>query len=260
MFVPEEKQPEVYTALQKARQDVGYYEEVHYQKLRGHLMGPKARCAKAWLNLYARQFSEFCFFHCLAVDTHSQAFEHHRFGGSHYAYNRFARMAFEGSIAWSLKNCERVALRFYSDEKFRNEGDNFAEYIPKETVKSIAEKRRKKAGVYPVIRFLHPEVNPVNSDPRRVDSSLREECELIQLVDLMTSNIVQALTARSGQEAKTVLAEMVAQWIQDTRKPPWMQTEDLHRRFSVSFFPGFYSPSLAILNKDQPFLSEEWEN
>lgn len=130
LFVPVDKQSEAFAALQQVRQDTEYYEEVHYTKIRGHPAGPKARCAKGWLNLYARHLSDFCFFHCLAIDTCSPSFEHGRFGEPHHAYNRFARMAIEGAIAWGLKTYERVALRFHSDAKFRQEGDNFATYIP----------------------------------------------------------------------------------------------------------------------------------
>ncbi|GIV65478.1 MAG: hypothetical protein KatS3mg046_738 [Bellilinea sp.] len=258
LFVPEEKQDEVVRALQQIRQDVGYYGEVHYTKIRGNPTGLKARCAKGWLNLYARQFADFCFYHCLAVDTHSPGFEHDRFGEPHHAYNRFARMAIEDAIAWSLKGYQRVALKFYSDAKFRREGDNFADYIPRETCKSITKKRQKRRNVYPEILLLHPEVIAVDSDPQKVDPSLKAECELVQLVDLMTSSIGQALTSRSGQEAKIALSEMVARWIQDTCKPPWLQTEELYRRFSVSCFPNskgqFYNPTLAVMNRNQPLL------
>jgi len=259
LLVPEQKQDEVYAALQAIRQNVGYWEEVHYAKLRGHLKGPKARCAHGWLNIYLN-FSEFCFYHCLAIDTYSSSFDHNRFGEPHHAYNRFARMAIEGAIAWSLKTYQRVALRFHSDAKFRQEGDNFATYIPNETCKSIAEKRRKEPSAYPEIRLLHPEVIAVDSDPLKVDPGLRAECELIQLVDLMTSNIAQALSARSEQKAKLELAAMIARWIEDTRKPPWLQTEELYRRFSVSCFPDekgrFYNPALAVMNRNQLALFE----
>lgn len=260
LFVPEGRQDQVYKALQICRQETGYYEEVHFTKLRGRPAGPKASCAKGWLSLYAGQFAEFCFYHCLAVDIHSPGFAPDRFGEPHHAYNRFARMAIEGGIAWSLKGYRRVALRFYSDAKFRQEGDNFATYLPEQTCRSITEKRTKKPDHYPEVRLLYPEVIPVDSNPSRVEENLREASELIQLVDLMTSDVAQALTGRSGQEAKIALAEMVGRWIEDTRKLPWLQTEELYRRFSVSCFPDargqFYNPSLAVMNRNQPPLFE----
>ena len=255
MLVSEGKQKQVFEALQKVRHQTNYHQEVHYVNLRGHLKGPKTLCAKGWLNLYAMQLSGFCFYHCLAIDTHASSFDHSRFSKPHYAYNRFARMPIEGAIAWSLKGYHRINIKFYSDEKFRREGDNFGIYIPKETCASIAGKRKKKPSSYPEIRLKYPEVIPVMSDPLKTPPDYKQECEMIQLVDLMTSNIAQAITNRSIQKAKIVLAEMVASWIEDTRRPPWLQTKELHRRFSISFFPDekgqFYNKFLAIKNRNQ---------
>ena len=261
LFVPATKQYEIFTALQNTRQEVGYHEEVHYVKLRQSVVGPKARCAKSWLRTYAGQFSETCFYHCLAIDTHSPGFQHNRFGEPYHAYNYFARVAIIGGIAWSLKRYPRVLLKFHSDDKSRREGDNFASYIPQQVCKRIKEKREKRAGNYPEIRLLHPEVVSVISEPTKVIPEMKHECELIQLVDLMTSNIAQVLTGRSGQKAKIALAEMIAGWIEDTRKPPWLQAKELYRRFSVSCFPDgkgrFYNPILATTNRFQSPLFED---
>jgi len=259
LLVPERKLNEVFAALQETRKDTGYYQEVHYVKLRGHMRGPKAQCATRWLRLYGRQFSDYCFYHCLAIDTHSPGFKHDRFEKAHHAYNRFARMAIEGAIAWSLKRFKRVALKLYSDAKSRKEGDdNFADYLPREVCRSINRRRKKKPAAYPEIQLLHPNVIFIDSDPSVVTSDLREECECTQLVDLMTGSIGQALTGRSGQQAKIALAETVGRWIKDTRQPPWLQSEDLHRRFSVSCFPNerghFYNPVLATTTENQLLL------
>ena len=166
-------------------------------------------------------------------------------------------------MAWSLKKYARVALKFHSDDKFRRAGDNFVSYIPREVCHSIDEKRKKRPANYPEIHLRHPEVILVDSDPAQVCPEMQQECELIQLVDLMTSSIRQALAGSSGQKAKIALAEMVACWIEDTRKPPWLQTQELHRRFSVSCFPDekgrFYNPTLAVTNKFQLPLFEDLE-
>ena len=166
LFVPTDKQEQVFLSLQRVRRDVGYFEEVHYVKLRQSTAGLKARSANGWLNLYVAQFSEFCYYHCLAVDTHSPGFEYSRFSESYHAYNRFARMAIEGGIAWSLKRYRRVALKFHSDDKFRPKGDNFAAYIPRQVCDRIEGKRQKRPSAYPEVRLLHPEVIAVDSIPK----------------------------------------------------------------------------------------------
>lgn len=255
LLVRASRQADVFAALQEVRKRTEYFGEIHYSDFRKSAGGHKCRCATGWLDVYARQLSDFCYYHCLAVDTRSPGFQPNRFGKPHHVYNYFARVAVVGSIAWSLKPYQRVALKFYSDAKFRQEGDNFATYLPCEVYNQIKEKRQQNRGEYPEIRLVQPEVVPIVSDPDGVRPELRQECEIIQLVDLVTGSIGQALTDRSEQRAKIALAEILAHWIEDTRKPPWLQTEDLHRRFSVSCFPDsrgeFYNLPLAIMSRDQ---------
>ena len=258
LFVPTDKKPDVISALRKIRNDTGYFGEIHYVKLRKSTKGSKAQCAKGWLQTYARNLSDTVFYHCLAVDTHSSGFEHQRFGKAYHVYNYFARTALVGGIAWSLKRYKKVAMSIYSDKKSRQRGNNFAAYIPREVSKAILAKRSRKKSSYPEIRLTSPTVALVDSDPANVPSDIADDCELIQLVDLLTSSIAQALSATSGQKAKVMMAEIVADWIADTRKPPWLQSKELHRRFSLSCFPDekgrFYTPGLKIIEKKQPKL------
>ena len=250
IFVPALKQHEAFSSLQQIRSKTEYWEEIHYKKLRNRVTGPKGRCTIGWLNTYASRLSDFCFYYCLAIDTRSPAFEHDRFSSPYHVYNRFALMALVSAITWSLKRYQRVALKLHSDAKSRAEGDNFASYIPKELLHTIEKKRREKPNSYPEIELLYPQVILVDSNPAKAPDEMQEECELTQLTDLLTSAIAQAITGSSGAKAKISLAEMVGRWIEDTRKPPWLQTKDLHRRFTVSCFPdengGFYNPALAV--------------
>lgn len=250
LFVPVMKQGETFSSLQEVRSQTSYWEEVHYVKLQKHIRGPKGRCATGWLNLYTSRLSDFCFYHCLAIDTYSPAFDHDRFSQSYHVYNRFMRMSIESAIVWFLAQYGRVSLKIYSDAKRRPREDNFVEYIPTEIMRSIGRKRREKPNAYPEIHLLHLQVLLVDSNPARAPEEMREECELTQLADLLTSAIAQAITGSSGQKAKISLAETVGRWIEDTRKPPWLQTRDLYRRFSVSCFPdkngSFYNPELAV--------------
>jgi hypothetical protein len=250
ILVPALKQHEAFSSLQQVRSETEYWEEVHYKKLRNRVTGSKGRCTIDWLNTYASRLSNFCFYYCLAIDTKSPSFEHDRFSNPYYVYNRFVLMALVGAIAWFLKPYQRVALKLHSDAKSRAEGDNFASYIPREILRTIEKKRSEKPNSYPEIELLHPQVILIDSNPTRSPDEMQEECELTQLADLLTSAIAQAITGSSGQKGKISLAETVGRWIEDTRKPPWLQTRDLYRRFSVSCFPdengSFYNPELAV--------------
>jgi len=260
LFVPSRKKSDVVNDLKQIRDDTRYYGEVHYVKLGKSTKGSKAQCAKRWLQAYVSRFSDKVFYHCLAVDTHSNGFDHQRFGKAYYVYNYFAKTAVLGGIAWSLKDYNKVAIHIYSDKKSRQKGNNFSDYVPKELLRSVTDKRRKKPSSYPELRLLHPTVTLIDSDPTKNPPAFIEDSELIQLVDLLTSSIAQALSATSGRRAKVMLGEIVADWIMDTRKPPWLQSKELHRRFSLSCFPDekgrFYTPGLKIVEKKQKTLFE----
>jgi len=264
LFVPAVKQGETFSLLQKVRSQTEYWEEVHYVKLRNRVTGSKGRCAEGWLNAYASRLSDFCFYYCLAIDTYSPVFDHDRFSSPYHAYNRFTLMALVSAIAWSLKQYQRIALKLHSDAKSRVEGDNFASYIPRQLLRTIDEKRNEKPNSYPEIESIDPQVVLVDSDPAKAPEGMREECELTQLADLLTSAIAQAIKGSSGQKAKIALAETVGRWIEDTRKPPWLQTRDLHRRFSVSCFPHengrFYNPELAVKDHSKIPLFKDLES
>jgi hypothetical protein len=95
----------------------------------------------------------------------------------------------------------------------------------------------------------------VAGDPSRAEPELKEHCEFIQLVDLILGGVAQALNANAQQRVKIDLSSMIAGWIEDTRRPPWLQDKDLHRRFSVSCYPdangSFCDVPLAIVSRDQ---------
>lgn len=259
LFVLDHKQDELFQSLRKVRDELEYCYEVHFKKLRGP--GVKSQIIKRWLGVYL-SFSEYCFYRCLAVDTHSPDFQHNKFSSTpYYVYNYFARTAVVGGIAWALKPYPKVKLRFYSDHKDRPGNDNFVQYVPRAVLETIQEKQAtQRESVYPQITLLNQEVVLIESDPQKVSPELRVESELIQLTDIITASVAQALIA-TGNETKINLGEMVGSWIEDTRKLPWEQTENLHRRFSISCFPdakgGFFNPTLAVTERKQCLLFED---
>ena len=261
LFVLEHKQDEIFEMLQTIRKELDYHHEVHFKKLRNN-NGQKAQVIKKWLNVYL-SFSDHCFYHCLAIDTHSPAFQHDKFSTPYYVYNYFTRVAIVGAIAWALKSYPKVKLRFHSDHKRRPKDDNFAEYIPQAVLKAIQTKRDVKPSAYPEITLLNQEIVLIESNPQKATPDLRVESEMIQLTDIITASVAQALTA-IGNQAKIKMSEIVGAWIEDTRKLPWKQEKNLHRRFSLSCFPNakgeFYNPMLAIVEQKQsplPLFSKD---
>ena len=164
------------------------------------------------------------------VDMHAPNFNKAKFSTPHLLYNHTALLAIYGGISWSLKKYDKVTLSIFSEEMSRSSDDNFEDIIPLE------------------------KVTLVNGAPRKVQTNLAEHCEFIQLTDILTGAVSQAINAKASQQVKVDLGNLVAGWIGDTRMPPWMQEDRLHRRFSVSCFDGnsnFYDVHLAILSQNQ---------
>jgi hypothetical protein len=257
LLVPTTREIDLVAQLRKIREQNSYFEEIHYKKIR-KTSGQITNCVKGWLKIYLN-FSENCYYHCLAVNTHSSQFDNTRFSEPYYCYNYFARTAIVGAISWSLAHyhTHSVYLNIFSDSKRRQANDNFVTYVASEVQKTMLQKKREKSSRYPTL-YVNNEVILVNSDPQKVQDSLKDQCELIQLTDLLTSNIAQAIKASSDQAGKIALALEISNWIDDTRKPPWLQSYELHRRFSVSCFPDergdFYNADLPIKTKKQPML------
>jgi hypothetical protein len=126
---------------------------------------------------------------------------------------------------------------------------DFIEYLQIELAKRTGNNKR-----CPQVIISHEKVILVNGNPRKVESGLLEHCEFIQLTDILTSGINQAINATASQHVKIDLGALVAEWIGDTRKPTWMQQKRLHRRFSVSCFYGegkYYDVPLTIISQNQ---------
>ena len=98
----------------------------------------------------------------------------------------------------------------------------------------------------------------IPGDPARAEAEVAQHCEFLQLTDAITGAVAQVVNASASTEVKLDLAALVGEWIQDTRQPPWLQSKDLHQRFSVSCYPGpsgeFFDVPLRISNRNQPRL------
>ena len=162
-----------------------------------------------------------------------------------------------GGVAWSLRQYDEVRLTLFSEAVSRPDDDPFCAYLPAELARR-ARRRKPEAG--PRLTLSGPAVTLVPGDPRKAGPELAEHCEFIQLTDVITGAVGQALNAQASQQVKLDLGQLAAGWIEDSRLPPWLQHLGLHRRFSVSCWPnakgGFYDVKLAIEGKGQMRLFE----
>jgi hypothetical protein len=248
LMVPTRKFQAALEVLIMARQ--GYDGKIHFVDLRDKSSSPKASVAAKWLNIFFTDVSSYCFYKCMVVDMNSPAFDKKRFSKPHLLYNNTALLAVFSGITWSFKAYDNVHLSIFSEALTRSKDDNFEIYLPNELIKRSHNSKNCPDVVVPSMK-----VTLVNGDPRKVETALACHCEFIQLTDLITGSIRQALNANASQEIKIDLGKLIASWIGDTRLPPWLQKNHLHRRFSVSCYPSstgeFYDVRHAIMTKDQ---------
>ena len=249
LIIPLIKQDIALSTLTSARK--GYQGRIHFVELRDNTENPKAIIASEWVKTYFCDISSYGFYKCMIVDRQSPAFDESRYLKPFHLYNYFAMLSVFGGVTWSLNNFDEVELSIYSEDMTRTSEDNFISYLPRELI-TRAEKRKNPR---PRIVLPNKKVILVNGDPRKVNMNLSTHCEFIQLTDIITGGISQAINARASQDAKLSLGRTISEWIKDTRLPPWLQTKDLHRIFSISCFlngiGGFYNVNLEIENKDQ---------
>jgi len=252
LFVPEERWQHALDLLAKARG--GYPGRIHFVDLRDKTTSLKGLAAWAWMDLFFASLSDFCPFKCMIADTASTLPHMTRFSKPHHLYNYTAMLAIRGGIVWSLKHLQRIHLSIYSEKASRTAEDNFVSYVPREVARRANLRRAGSARAPEVVEPI-ANVCLVEGDPANADPSAAGHCEFIQLADLLTSAVSQAVNASSAQAIKIDLGRFIAGWIGDTRLPPWTQALDLHRRFSVSCFPdakgAFYDLPLAIVQRGQ---------
>src|SRR5205085_89830 len=117
------------------------------------------------------------------------------------------------------------------DDEDPSAGDNFCRYLPRRAGSRIATEPG-----WPSVTFLPPRVEEIT--PGKEHGACSEECELVQLADLVVSSSAAAMRGPSAQPARQELARRAGGWIRDTGRRRGRRLH-LFRRFSISLFaPG----------------------
>jgi len=216
LIVPVSKFQSALQLLRSARN--GYDGQIHFVKLRDNTKSPAAIVATKWLDLFFNEISNYSFYKCMIVDMHSPNFNKAKFSTPHLLYNHSAMLSVYSGITWSLKKYDTVTLFVYSEAMTRASNDNFEEYLPQELARRAGNNKK-----CPQVIIPREKVTLVTGDPRKVEPSLAEHCEFIQFTDILTGAVSQAINANASQQIKIDLGNLVANWIGDTRMPPWLQ-------------------------------------
>lgn len=239
-WICEEHVQEIDKALKAERENENCSSEIHFSEFPKSFngdYGAKARVARRWLTIYKNMWAHKAWFNVLAVNTRHLLYDKHRFTQNFHAYNRFTAMAVKGGLAWHFGDADLLKLRMYSDEKSRRpqgllgDGittDNFEQYL----TKRLQEDTQKYKG--PKVKL----VEPVQCLSCHKAGPFSTEQEIIQLTDLLLGSVATAVERKSDRPAKLWFGKEVCVLMEDIRLKPRNQRHGLHRRFSVSYFPG----------------------
>jgi hypothetical protein len=249
LIIQQTKQKQAFQLLHNARN--GYEGCVHFVNLRDNTPSLMPSVTAEWIRLYFAQLSEYCFYKCMIVDTRSPAFNQSKFPKPYLLYNHTAMLAVFSGIIWCLKMYGQVTISIFSETVSRSKEDNFISYLPREVVR-----KSQNSNKCPIVSIVPNSVTLINGNPKIVEPHLKEHCEFIQLTDVLTGAVAQAINTKASQRVKIDLAKIAANCITDSRLPPWKQTKDLHRKFSISCFPDnnglFYDVNLEVESHNQP--------
>jgi hypothetical protein len=256
LFVPTERIPAIASSLSSRRGD--YPERLHFARLKDHPSDPKPPVVAAWLAAYFSELTDTCPYKCMVVDTASPGLDHARYPRARDLYNHAAALAIFGGVVWSFKTIDQVDLQVYSEHADRAQDDPFVHLVPRDVARRASNKRRFRGGSCPLVNVPVPSVVLVPGDRAHVPAELAPHWELVQLTDLLTSAVRQAVLASSSLEVKLQFGALLADYVSDAQLPPWLQRKDIYRRFSVSCFPDakgeYYDVELAVARVNQPRL------
>ncbi len=256
LFVPTDRISEVASVLTSRR---GTFQgRLHFSRLKDHPRDPKPAVVASWLAAYFSELTDSCPFKCMVIDTASSTLDRGRYPRACDLYNHAAALAIFGGIVWSFKGIDRLALQVYSEHADRADDDQFPQVVPRDVARRAANKARFRGGGAPQVDIPVPSVVSIPADRALVPAGLEPHWEIIQLTDLLTSAVRQAVLASSSLEVKLQFAELLADYVTDAQLPPWLQRRDIYRRFSVSCYPDargdFYDIQLAVAQIGQPKL------
>jgi hypothetical protein len=265
LFVPDESFSALMTALQSARHQHRYYEEIHYREIKGASAQNSAyQVARDWTVSYFSSFVRRCPFKVFIVENA----EHRSFpypGDEDYPNHLLRSLVatVTSGLAWSFHREAQVRLRIVHDDTDSEVDRAAASALPYELQARWNTRKVASSRPRPHLRVRPAEF--VDSDPKNVGSDRWPESEFIQLCDLLLGAAFDALNLKpipKNRHGRLRLSRAVMAVLGDTLEVPWLQQVPVHRKFSVSLYPdrhGFAYPAAlrsarVSANADQPML------
>lgn len=245
LFIPASKINQVYQSLLLKRGD--YDGQIHYSDLRDKSSSKSKSVAQEWMKTYFQELVDSCPYKCFVIEFGSPHLRSQHKHDMNQLYNFGSEQAIYGGLCWFFANIKEIELSIYYEIISKPNDDNLQEYL----LDLLANKSRKNFKC-PVVYIPEMKFHTLSGNPKKVNQEERIHCEFLQLTDLLTGSINNALTASASQEVKNELSLDAARYIEDVKLVPWFQEHNLHRKFSVSIYPDkngrVFAPILEVNN------------
>ncbi len=265
LFISENIEKELYAALLRHRQKEEYYEKIHFCDLKKDFKGKynkNARVSKGWFTEFIGRLGNGIKYYALAINQKHLRFQRERFSEDFYIYNKFTSITLKSAFSWLFPGYDHLEVYIFSDKKIERPEDmllkkgpidNFHEYIEKE-VQKFQELNKYKG---PKIKLIAPVKSLIFCKGTYSEiSPPPKELEFLQLCDLVTGAIGEAIRGEAQRASKIWFAKEICKYLLDIRKKKREQEYDLWRKFNLSYFPSSDSKQLFYGNGELGILEK----
>lgn len=216
----------------------GYKSRIHFVDLRDKSTSLRSTVAHAWTKRYFEEWHKHVFYKCCTFDSKAEKDNYPDYLGAYRYYNSSFIRTLYSAVNWSLHQYTKVGLRVYSESRSLSVEDPFETWVLVKTRQKVEAKIQTRRGTCPRVSFPDKKVIMIPGDAAAASVDECPHCDFVQLTDLLTASINEAINARATQAKKRGLGALVGELVLDSRRVPWQQRRGLHRRFSVSSFDG----------------------
>lgn len=200
--------------------------DLTYKKLTGHISSGKIQTSMNWIKKLLKKNKGDFFFELHKIDCSSPFFQGDKFTGEHHKYNRFLLMSLKSTLHKKIKN-KNVIARIILHQRTE----------PKETKKDPHDKKEYLKKYVNEFDVNFENLQIIESSAELESSSVSEnECNLLQLIDLLLGSSYNAIHGMSEKDGKYHISTVSAHIIK--KCSTFNDFNSVYRNFNFSCFPG----------------------
>jgi len=225
-FIYDEKMNKICKQLKEIRDKHNCNSDITYKKLTGHISSGRVQTSMEWAKSLIKQDNRDFHFDFHKIDYLSPYFEINRFSKEHHKYNYFLQMCLKSILHKKIRN-RIVVARIILHQR----GE------PEETQEDPYNKKNYLLKYVSEFDVDFENLTVVESSAEIDKASISEdECNLLQLTDLLLGASYNAIHGASEKDGKYHVSTILSHIIQKTGS--YFPNDSAYRNFNFSCFPG----------------------